>query len=42
MPFTLACTQEFFLTVKDLLRKQPTGVDSYCKVLELEKDLNSK
>lgn len=42
MPPTLACTQEFFLTVKDLLRKQPSGVDSYCKVLELEKDLNSK
>ena len=31
--------QEFFLRVKDLLRKLPTGVDSYVKFGEREKEL---
>ena len=34
--------QEFFLLVKDLLRKQPSGVQSYSKVHEREKELISK
>ena len=34
--------QEFFLTVKDLLHKLPSGVDSYCKFQSPEKQLNKK
>ena len=34
--------QEFFLTVKDLLRKQPQGVDSYLKFADREKQLLSR
>ena len=34
--------QEFFLTVKDLVRKQPAGVKSYCKFSDKEKQLLSR
>lgn len=35
----LVAVQEFFLTVKDLLRKQPKGVASYLKFTDREKQL---
>ena len=37
-----AVMQEFFLTVKDLLRKQPCGVASYLKFSERDKQLLSR
>lgn len=39
---TRVSVQEFFLTVKDLLRKQPQGVDSYLKFADREKQLLSR
>lgn len=37
-----ATVQEFFLTVKDLLRKQPRGVASYIKFADRDKQLLSQ
>lgn len=38
----LVGVQEFFLTVKDLLRKQPKGVASYLKFTDRDKQLLSQ
>lgn len=38
----LVTAQEFFLTVKDLLRKQPKGVASYLKFTDRDKHLLSQ
>ena len=38
----IVCEQEFFLTVKDVIRRQPTGVGSYLKFSSREQDLLSR
>ena len=35
----LNCFQDFFLQVKDMVRKQPEGVESYVKFSDQDKQL---